>query len=67
MTPLCAFSGSSKNAMILRAHDTSSSVGEKISLHGPTCEGWISVLPSMPSVRPCSHSAPKPASSRKSL
>ena len=47
--------------MILRAQATSSSVGEKISLQGATCEGWISVLPSMPSVRPCSHSSRKPA------
>ena len=34
---------------------------------GPDLVGWISVLPSMPSVRPRSHSSRKPSSSLKSL
>ena len=46
--------------MILRDQATSSGDGENISLHSAICPGWISVLPSMPSVRPCSHSARKP-------
>ena len=58
---------SAKAAMILRAQDTSPAAGENISLQAAIWPGWISVLPSMPSVRPCSHSARKPASSRKSL
>ena len=39
--------------------------GENTSLQGPIWSGWISVLPSKPRSRPCTHSARKPSSSAR--
>ena len=36
--------------------------GAKAALHGSTCDGWISVLPSNPSLRPSAASVAKPVS-----
>src|SRR5215213_5344280 len=59
--PRLAFSGRSNRAMIARARSTSSAAGAKIALAGPTWFGWMSVLPSKPRSRACSHSARKPS------
>src|SRR6478735_8538362 len=67
ITPLPAFSGTSKAAMIFRAQATSSGAGENAALQGEICCGWISVLPSKPRSRACRHSVAKPSRSPSSL
>ena len=62
-TPLSLFSGRSNAALILRACATSSASGVNAALHGPIWFGWISVLPSKPMSRACSHSLAKPSAS----
>src|SRR5262245_59617772 len=67
ITPLPSFSGRSKAAMILRANATSAAGGANTSLATAIWSGWISVLPSNPRVRPCTHSRRKPSPSLKLL
>ena len=67
ITPLPLLSGCSKAAMILRANATSAAGGANTSLATATWSGWISVLPSKPSARPCTHSRLKPSASLKLL
>jgi hypothetical protein len=42
--------------MIFRACATSASLGENAALHAAIWFGWITVLPSNPMPRTCSHS-----------
>src|ERR1043166_7420658 len=67
MAPLSRFSGNSKAAMILRAASTSSFAGANTSLHGASCDGWISVLPSKPKARAWRQLARNPWASAMSL
>src|SRR5262249_43907026 len=56
ITPLPVLSGRAKAARILRANATSAAGGANTSLATATWSGWISVLPSKPRRRPCTHS-----------
>ncbi len=57
----------SQAATTARASSTAASLGANVALQTSTWPGWISVLPSKPSSRPCLHSASNPAASFTSL
>ncbi len=66
-TPRPEANASSQTATMFLASSSATSVGANARLQGSTCPGWINVLPSKPSCRPCRHSASNPSRSRMSL
>ena len=58
-----AAAAASKAATTRRACSTSAGDGVKARLATPSVFGWMSVLPSKPSARPCAQLRSKPASS----